>query len=86
MEIITISEHDPDPREILAVVFSFVGPLILLGLSCLVLLIFYLVHAIVNKKIEPAEQLLWIILFIFFGILAFPVYWLLRIWNNVVKA
>jgi hypothetical protein len=87
LEIIRISESgEPEPGQILTAVFTFIVPIVLLGFGCLVLLIFYIVHAVINKKLEPAEQLLWILLFIFFGIIAFPIYWVVRIWNNSNKA
>jgi hypothetical protein len=87
LEIIKISDHgEPEPREILIAVFSFIVPIVAIGLGGLVLLIFYIVHVITNKKLEGAEQILWVLLFVFFGIIAFPIYWILRIWNNADKA
>jgi hypothetical protein len=87
LELVEISDHgEPEDREILVIVFSFIVPIILLALSSLVLLIFYIVHAILNKTIGTGEQLLWILLFIFLGIVAFPVYWVMRIWNNTNKS
>ena len=67
-------------------VFSFVFPALLTAVGALALTIFYIVHVILNKKLEPSEQILWILLFIFLGILAFPAYWIVRIWNNPKNA
>ena len=83
LNIIKISEHgEPEPREILIEVFAFIFPIGMLAFCSLALLIFYIVHAVINKKLQPAEQLLWVLLFIFLGIIAFPVYWVIRVWNN----
>jgi hypothetical protein len=83
LEIIELSEiNDPEPKEIFGLVFSFLGPILLLTFGSLALLIFYIVHTVTNKSLEAAEKLLWVLLFIFFGIIAFPIYWLVRIWNN----
>ncbi len=83
VDLIKASEHnEPEASAILALVFSLVTPIMLLSFGCLALLIFYIVHAVSNKKLETAERLLWILLFIFFGIIAFPVYWLIRIMNT----
>ena len=82
IDLIKTSEYsEPDASTIVAAVFSLAAPIILLSFGCLALLIFYIVHAVSNKKLEPAEQLLWILLFIFFGIIAFPIYWFVRIMN-----
>jgi hypothetical protein len=86
LNIIKISEFgEPEPREILVEVFALIFPIGLLAFCSLALLIFYIVHAVINKKLQPAEQLLWVLLFIFLGIIAFPVYWVMRIWNNSNK-
>ena len=83
LNIIKISEHgEPEAIEILIEVFAFIFPIGMLAFCSLALLIFYIVHAVINKKLQPAEQLLWVLLFIFLGIIAFPVYWVIRVWNN----
>ncbi len=87
IQLVEMSEHgEPETREILIVVFSFIIPIVLLALGTLILLIFYIVHAILNKDIGAGEQLLWILLFIFLGVITFPIYWILRIWNNTNKS
>lgn len=83
IEMVAISENrEPEVEDILISVFSFIVPIILLSLLCLALLIFYIVHSVTNKKLEAPEQILWVLLFVFFGIIAFPVYWIIRIWNR----
>ena len=70
------TQGEPEPADILAAVFSFVTPIILLGLLSLVLLIFYIVHVAGNQEIQPVERIMWVLLFIFLGVIAFPIYWL----------
>ena len=82
-EIIAVSQNgEPEFDQVMLPIISFAVPIILLMFVCLVLLIFYIVHAVLNKSISTAEQLLWVFLFIFFGVVAFPAYWLIRVWNN----
>ena len=80
--IASSNNGEPDVAGILTSVLSFLVPIVLIGILSLALLIFYIVHAVSNKGIEPMEQLLWVLLFIFFGIVAFPIYWFMRIWNT----
>ena len=58
---------------------SMVGLSILLGIG---LLIFYIVHAVNNKKLDSNERIIWILLFFFFSNIAFMIYWVLRIWQD----
>jgi hypothetical protein len=73
---------DPEPEIIFSAIFSFIFPIILLSLLSLGLFIFYTIHAVTNKGIETAERIIWILLFLFVGIMVFPVYWFMRIWND----
>lgn len=84
--VIFFHETEPDPSEIVMPIVSFVFPIILLTVSAMALMIFYVIHVVMNKSIEASEQILWILLFIFFGVLVFPAYWLIRIWNKPNKA
>jgi hypothetical protein len=87
IHIVATSERgEPEVSDVLTSVFSFMVPIVLLSLLSLGLLIFYIVHAVGNKKMENIEQLVWILLFIFFGIIAFPIYWIMRIWNTSKNA
>lgn len=73
---------EPEASDVLMRISSFIIPIILVGLLSLGLLIFYIIHAAMNKKIESIEQIMWILLFVFFGIIVFPIYWFIRIWNT----
>jgi hypothetical protein len=82
---IFFDEHRSD-EELIFPILSFVFPAILTAIGALALTIFYVVHVVMNKKLEGSEQILWILLFIFLGILAFPAYWIIRIWNTPKNA
>jgi hypothetical protein len=73
---------DPQPEIILSAIFSFIFPIILLSLLSLALFIFYIIHTVNNKNMETTERIIWILLFIFVGLVVFPVYWIMRIWND----
>jgi TM2 domain-containing membrane protein YozV len=60
-------------------------PIIITGFISFGLLIFYIIHAVSNKSINTTEQLIWILVFIFVSTIGFPVYWVLRIWNEKEK-
>jgi len=82
-EAIELSERGAaEPVSIISAILSFIIPIILLSIVTFGLLIFYIMHAISNKSIESTERIIWIIFFIFFSSLAFPVYWFIRIWND----
>ncbi len=82
MDMVAHEHQEPDVAVILAGVFSFLIPIIITGIISFSLLIFYIVHAVSNKALNSTEQLIWILVFIFVSTIGFPVYWILRIWNE----
>ena len=56
--------------------------MVLLGLLSLGVLIYFLVHAINNQFLKSDERLVWILVFIFVGMVSFPIYWYMRIWRT----
>ncbi|HNR18549.1 MAG TPA: hypothetical protein PKN75_00705 [Bacteroidia bacterium] len=60
------------PMVIYIILFSFLS---------LALLIYYIIHLVNYKTAESTEKIVWVLLFIFFGIIVFPVYWYLRVWR-----
>ena len=82
MEMVAHQHQEPNPATILAGIASFLIPIIITGIISFGLLIFYIIHAINNKSINSTEQLIWILVFIFIGTIGFPIYWVLRIWNE----
>lgn len=72
-----------DEKEML---FNQIAPMIiyiiLFSVLSLGLLVYYIVHLVNNKVADSTEKVVWVLLFIFFGIIVFPVYWYLRVWRN----
>jgi hypothetical protein len=56
--------------------------MVLLGLLSLAVMVYFLVHAINNQSINSDERLVWILVFIFVGMVGFPIYWYLRVWST----
>jgi hypothetical protein len=48
------------------------------------LLIYFIIHVINNKTIDSTERIIRILVFIFAGMVGFPVYWYMRIWKAPV--
>lgn len=82
MDMVAHEHQEPDATVILAGVFSFLVPIIITGVISFGLLIFYIIHAVSNKSITGTEQVIWILVFIFASTLGFPIYWVMRIWNE----
>ena len=78
-------QHQPvaeDPVFIFANFYPIMIIGILMALTSLGLLIYYLIHAINNKQLESTERVIWILVFIFAGMIGFPIYWYMRIWKT----
>ncbi|HET6724118.1 MAG TPA: PLDc N-terminal domain-containing protein [Chitinophagaceae bacterium] len=76
--------YDPAPQE----VFSIFGPVFFLGLFLgilsLGLLIFFIMHLVRHKAIDSTEKVIWILVFLFAGIVGYPIYWYMRVWKNEI--
>jgi len=76
--------YEPAPQE----VFSLFGPVfilgILMGILSLALLIFFIMHLIRNKAMDSTERIIWILVFLFAGIVGYPIYWYMRVWKNEI--
>jgi hypothetical protein len=67
-----------------AVAFAIMMLLMLVVFTNLIL---FIIHAVNNKALPDNERLVWIIVFIFAGLVGFPIYWYMRIYktgNNAV--
>jgi hypothetical protein len=69
----------PDAKEVLEAIAPIFMYIILLSINCLGLLIYYIIHAVNNKNLESNERVLWVLLFVFVGFIAFPVYFFAKI-------
>jgi len=62
----------------IGLVFGFA---ILMMLCTLGLLIYFIIHVVNNTVIDSTERIIWVLVFIFAGMIGFPVYWYMRIWK-----
>jgi hypothetical protein len=68
--------------EVIPFIASIVGPALALATTRLALFILYIIHAINNPNINQTEKIIWALVFIFFGWIGCPIYFILRIWND----
>lgn len=52
------------------------------GLLGFGLMVYYIIHAIHNPQVDNSEKIVWVILFVLASVIAFPIYWYLRIWKR----
>jgi hypothetical protein len=78
------SSHDPDvfPQLMLEHLGSIIAVALLMVISKLGTLIYFLIHAVNNRVVDSTERIVWILVFIFAGMIGFPVYWYMRIWKE----
>jgi type II secretory pathway component PulF len=74
--------YEPATQE----VFSTFGPIFILGFGMGILsiglLIFFIMHLIRNKMMDSTERIIWILVFLFAGIVGYPIYWYMRVWKD----
>jgi hypothetical protein len=75
------NEHQPMP--LFTSMFWLFILMLAMGIVSFGLLVYYII-LVVNSKANTDEKLLWIILFFVGSILAFPVYWYMRVWKEPV--
>ena len=46
------------------------------------LLAYFIVLATKNKKMDPTERAIWILVFVLGGIISYPIYWYMKIWKD----
>ncbi len=69
-------------REFFFAIMRFMIPSMILSLVSLGLLIIYLIHVSKNNSLNTTERLVWILILIFAGVIGFPIYWYMQIWNS----
>lgn len=76
------NNYEPGPQE----VFSTFGPIFILvlgfGLLTIGLLVFFIMHLIRHKAMDATERIIWILVFLFAGIVGYPIYWYMRVWKD----
>ena len=77
-----VHEEDVLPAMLAERIAGMVAAIILLAVCSLFLLVYFIVHSINNKTIDSTERIVWVLIFIFAGMIGFPVYWYMRIWKT----
>ena len=76
-------DRNPSEEEIIfPYLFNMIIFAIILGIVSLGVLVYFIIHAVNNKTIDGTERLVWILIFIFTGMVGFPIYWYMRIQRN----
>jgi hypothetical protein len=74
--------NEPTAQE----VFTVFGPLfilgVIMGILSLGLLIFFIMHLVRNKTMDGIERVIWILVFLFAGLVGYPIYWYMRVWKD----
>jgi hypothetical protein len=81
-EIFRYQSVPPYPEEFPFAIIPIIVFALLMGFATLGLLIYYIIHAVNNKKIDSTERIIWILIFLFAGMIGFPIYWYMRIWKD----
>lgn len=80
-----VSINGERPEDLLYPTFAnmagMILTMVLLGLLSLGVLVYFIVHTINNPLLKSDERLVWILVFIFVGMVGFPIYWYMRIWR-----
>ena len=77
-----IHDHQDElPREFMHYFIIVFISAIIMGLVSLGLLVYFLIHSINNPAVHKDERLMWILMFIFIGMISMPIYWYMRIWK-----
>ncbi|MFT3933743.1 MAG: hypothetical protein QM726_09030 [Chitinophagaceae bacterium] len=77
------AQHDDVmPEMVMGNVFSIIAVALVMMLTTLGLLIYFIIHMLNNTMVEGIERIVWVLVFIFAGMIGFPVYWYMRIWKQ----
>jgi hypothetical protein len=77
-----VQQPDVMPEMIfqkIGLIFGFAMAMMFCSLG---LLIYFIIHAVNNKTFDGTERIVWILIFVFAGMVGFPIYWYMRIWKE----
>lgn len=77
-------QQNLDPEGMFAQLFPIIAVGVLMALTSFALLIYYIIHAVNNKRLDSSERIIWILVFLFAGMVGFPIYWYMRIWKEEI--
>ena len=73
---------DPDPYEVFDTFMPVFLTAIFMSILSIGLLIFFIMHLVRTKNIDTTERIVWVLVLLFAGIIGYPIYWYMRIWND----
>ena len=76
---LAIHNEEPSPEIIATTIMPMVLIGFITGLISLALTIVYIIIVVNNKQLETTERIIWILLFVFLNIIAFPIYFFMRV-------
>ena len=74
------------PTQFVSNMIGIVVSAVIMGLLSLGVLVFFIVHCINNTVVTSDERIMWILLFIFVGMVVFPIYWYMKVWKQPTVA
>jgi Phospholipase_D-nuclease N-terminal len=84
LTIIRYAHHEEMLQQLIfARIGWIIGIALLMGITSLGLLIYFIIHVVSNKVIDSTERIVWVLIFIFAGLVGFPIYWYMRIWKEL---
>jgi hypothetical protein len=75
-------KSDPTPEDVLTVFAPIFFLAITMGILSLGLLVFFIMHLVRNKSMDGTERVIWVLVFLFAGIVGYPIYWYMRVWKD----
>lgn len=75
------------PPDSFPLIFLVIFPIHILSVfGMLAAKVYYIVNVFKNPRVEKDKQLMWVLLLVFAGMFAEPVYWYLNIWRDAPGA
>lgn len=76
-----MAEQQKPPAEFFRYMLIIIISAIVMALISIGLLVYFLIHSINNPAVNKDERIMWILLFIFVGMISMPIYWYMRVWD-----
>lgn len=80
-----VNGKQPEEVVVLNTVKNMAGwiiAIVVMSLVSLAVLVYFIVQVFNNPAIKTEERLIWLLVFLFAGMICFPIYWYLKIWKS----
>ena len=71
--------YEPAPEDFLPDILVIILVALIMSLVMLGVMVYFIIHCINNRYVRSDERIVWILVFIFAGIVGYPIYWFMRI-------